>query len=78
MNIVFRQIHIQTCLDDCEKYGSPGFDTGDIVSIICDFVTGTIEFVVNKRIGVAFKDLYGTVTPCVCLCGEGASIEIVE
>lgn len=65
--------NVPKSMDYGEKYGRPG----DVISVLLDFGTGSIEFLRNGvSQGVAFTNLSGTVYAAVSLTATGATARL--
>ncbi|RIB21383.1 concanavalin A-like lectin/glucanase domain-containing protein [Gigaspora rosea] len=64
------------CSGDYHHYG-PLFSTGDTIGCCLNFKNNTVFYTKNGiSLGIAFRNLKGTLYPCVGLRSQGGSIEV--
>ncbi|RIB26406.1 concanavalin A-like lectin/glucanase domain-containing protein [Gigaspora rosea] len=62
--------------NDGSPYGPP-FSTGDTIGCCLNFKNNTVFYTKNGiNLGIAFRNLKGTLYPCVELCRQGQAIEV--
>ncbi|RIB26953.1 concanavalin A-like lectin/glucanase domain-containing protein [Gigaspora rosea] len=64
----------------CSGYGSPygpSFSTGDTIGCCLNFKSNIVFYTKNGiNLGIAFRNLEGTLYPCVGLGSQGGSVEV--
>ncbi|RIB22775.1 concanavalin A-like lectin/glucanase domain-containing protein, partial [Gigaspora rosea] len=64
----------------CSRSGSPYgplFSTGDTIGCCLNFKNNTVFYTKNGiNLGIAFRNLKGTLYPCVALWSKGQAIEV--
>ncbi|RIB30473.1 concanavalin A-like lectin/glucanase domain-containing protein [Gigaspora rosea] len=64
------------CSDGGNQYG-PSFSTGDTIGCCLNFKNNTVFYTKNGiNLGIAFRNLKGTLYPCVGLLWQGTAIEV--
>ncbi|RIB26133.1 concanavalin A-like lectin/glucanase domain-containing protein [Gigaspora rosea] len=64
------------CSGNCHHHG-PSFSNGDTIGCCLNFTNNTVFYTKNGiNLGIAFRNLKGTLYPCVGLRSQGGSIEV--